>query len=319
MSRRRLLVAAAVGVLLLGWYVAHRFERAEIEKHWVHLKGFAGAVERGQVKSMKPVRMSVWRYRSDERPETTYEHLEFAIPAAYMIDKANLSGGAQKAIYLYVHAPTGEPSALHEPTEVYDMHSVGWPIDEYFVEISSSGYHSESGGLRKIPLINLTEEERTQLFNNTLRTGSDRENPYTGMYCGWHSFDDKNSANNTFEHKNPKAGIASEIYLDSRSPAQWRREIECGPDLRLCTLRTEYQRFPVEIRFSPLNICKARQFEDQVQGLLDRFLTAHHPPTRTWGHYVDPHSPSGALDTYSNSDAWTRANLNNSNIRNAAR
>jgi hypothetical protein len=310
MSRRGLLIVGVFGTVLLGWYAKHSVDRARIERDWIHLKGFSGAVEHGSVKSMKPVKLSVWRYRSDNRPETTYEHLDFAIPAAYMIDKANLSGGAQKSIHLYLHAPTGDPVAFHKRPEVYDMHSVGWPIQEYILEIGSGG---------EVPLINMTGEQRARLFSNILHIGSGRENPYTGMYCSWYSFDEKNSGNNTLEHQNPKAGITSEIYLDSKIPAEWRRMIECGPDMRVCTLRTSYQRFPLKINFSPLNICKARQFEDQARRLLDSFLVAHHPPTRMWGHYVDPHSPSHALDTYSNSDEWTRTNLNNGNIRNAAK
>jgi hypothetical protein len=310
MKHRTLMITAAVGAVLLGWYTKHRIDRAEIEKDWVRLKGFSGAVQRGSVKSMKPVNLSVWRYRSDDMPETTHEHLDFAIPAAYMIDTSNLSGGAQKAIYLYVHWPTGDPSGFHERPEPYNMLSSGWPTEEYFIEI-----HSD-----KPLIINDTRQWRIQYFKNLLSIGGKRQAAYQGKYCGWHAFDRKNTGRNIFEYQNPKAGVKSELYFDSINPVEWRRWIYCGPDMRVCHFETHYQRFRIRINFSPLNICKAEQFENQVRGMLDKFLVAHHPPTRMWGPYRDPHAPPWVVSTpYDNSNEWTRANLNNPNIRDAAK
>ena len=278
----------------------------EVDKeHWVHLKGFKGAVARGSVKSMEPVQLSVWRYRSDKVPETTYEHLEFAIPAAYLHWKDDLAGGKQKKIVMSVHWPSGDPHGFHENLEPYNQHSAGWPIEKYFLELKSSGS----------PIINKSAEERARLMRAFLWQDSDRRtpNPYTGNYCGWESFDEINKGANTLEHWNSKSGVTSELYFDSSDPEKWQRRIVCGPDMRVCHLHTDYQRFALEISFSPLNICKADDFEKQARGLLDKFLIAHHPPTRMWS----PDEP-GQRRPYENSNEWTRSNLNNPDIRKAA-
>lgn len=309
MKRYWLIVVAGLSVVLSGWYVKHRIGRAGAEKDWVHLKGFSGAVERGSVKSMDPVRLSVWRYRSDEVPETTYEHLDFAIPAAYMIDRSGLSGGKQEAIYLYVHWPTGDPDGFHKDVEPYNMYSKGWPIEKYILTIHSDG----------LPRINETNARRAEYLNDLISKGNKREAIPQGIFCGWYAFDRKSTGNNDFEHQNPKVGVKSEIYFDSLDPERWRRWIKCGPDMRVCELETHYQRFRLTIAFSPLNICKADQFERQARGMLDRFLIAHHPPTRMWGAYKDPHAPAFSDFQYDNSNDWTRANLNNHNIREAAK
>lgn len=85
--------------------------------------------------------------------------------------------------------------------------------------------------------------------------------------------------------------------------------------MRVCTLYTDYQRFSLAIKFSPLNICKARDFEAQTKAMFDRFLIAHHPPTRMWGDKKEP----GHVVAYENSNDWTRRNLNNADIREAGR
>lgn len=296
--------AGAIGVLAMGVGAKYAYDRHEERKHWVRLKGFSGAVERGSIKSMKPVQLSVWRFRSEKLPETTYERLEFAIPAAYMIDKANLSGGRQKAIYLYVHWPTGDPDGFHKDLEQYNRYSAGWPREKYFIELKSLG----------APVVNLPVQDQQNLFRAILHVGQKKPNPYKGKYCGWHAFDNVNGGSNTFEQKNKKSGVTSEIYFDSLDQNKWSRRISCGSNMRICRLDTHYQRFPLAIRFSPLNICRAQEFEAQTKAMLDQFLTAHHPPTRMWSNRKEP----GHVIFYENSNEWTRRNLNNASIREAA-
>lgn len=298
----------AVAILASGFgawkYQQHQAERAEIEKHWVKLKGFQGAVKRGSVKSMEPVNLSVWRYRSDEIPETTYEHLEFEIPAAYLHWKDDLSGGKQKEIIMSVHWPTGEPDGFHDNLEVFDRYSLGWPIEKYFMEIRSWG----------VPNLNVSDDERVRLYNSLLYTSGKRPNTYKGEMCGWHAFEQLNRGRNTFEIKNPKVNLTPELFFDSLEPTKWERRIKCGPDLRVCTLYTDFQRFTLAISFSPLNICKADQLEKQARSLLDEFLTKHHPPTRMWNS-----DTSDKVHPFENSVEWTRENLNNQDIREAAK
>lgn len=304
-------IKSAICLALVGLTICaadYAIGRREERKHWVKLKGFSGAVRPGDIKSMKPVMLSVWRFRSDKRPETTHERLEFAIPAAYMIDRSNLAGGRQQAIYLYVHWPTGEPDGLHKNIEQYNRHSAGWPQEKYYVELTSWG----------TPVVSRPEQARTELLKSLLYTkgsfGSE-PNPYRGKYCGWESFDEIHTGMNTLEVKNQKSGITSELYFDTLDPKKWRRRIKCGPNMRVCTLYTDYQRFALAINFSPLNICKARDFEVQTKAMLDRFLIKHHPPTRMWSKKQDP----AILVPYENSNEWTQQNLNNANIRQAAR
>jgi hypothetical protein len=297
---------AAIGLTVVA--TNYELDRREERKHWVKLKGFSGAVGRGDIKSMKPVSLSVWRFRSDKQPETTHERLEFAIPAAYMIDRSNLAGGRQKEIYLYVHWPTGEPDGFHKDIEQYNRHSAGWPQEKYFVQLTSWG----------IPVVNLPDQKREDLLKAFLQTqgsfGSD-PNLYRGKYCGWEAYDEINTGKNTLEIQNKESGVTSELYFDTIDPKKWRRRVKCGPNMRVCTLYTDYQRFALAIKFSPLNICKARDFEAQTKAMLDRFLIKHHPPTRMWSEKQDPE----ILEPYENSNKWTRNNLNNANIREAAR
>lgn len=163
---------AAIGLAFAA--ADYALDRREERKHWVKLKGFSGAVKQGSIKSMKPLNLSVWRFRSDKQPETTHERLEFAIPAAYMIDRANLAGGRQKEIYLYVHWPTGDPDGFHKDIERYNRHSAGWPQEKYFIQLTSWG----------IPQANRPEDARTKLLETLLYTNSSRPNPYKGRYCG---------------------------------------------------------------------------------------------------------------------------------------
>lgn len=311
MKKRWAILGTAV-VLVSAWgaisAMERREQRREEQKHWIKLKGFSGAVPRGSITSMEPVNLSVWRFRSDTMPETTYERLEFAIPAAYMSEKANLAGGPQKSIFLDVHWPTGEPDGFHNDLETYNRHSAGWPIEKFKVELTSWG----------IPVINLPTKRRSDLLNALLWTNDPlhtQPNPARGKYCGWHAFDEIHTGTNTLELENSKSGVTSELYFDSIDPEKWQRDIKCGPNMRVCTLRTHYQRFSLAISFSPLNICKARDFEAQTKAMLDRFLVAHHPPTRMWSNKREPRQK---VD-YENSNEWTRQNLNNANIREEAK
>lgn len=283
-----------------GASVLFAYNRYEERKHWISLKAFSGGEN---TKSMKPVPMSVWRYRGYGSPETTHERLEFSIPAAYSNDRSDRSGGPQEEIDLAVHWPTGDPASFHADLEEYNQDSIGWPIEKYRIGIKS----------RNIPIQNLTEKARIELFYSMLSRDSARSSPHRGKYCGWESFDDWGL--NSLEKENPKSGVTSELYFDTLDPKKWRRFIKCGPDMRVCHLHTHYQRFSLEVSFSPLNICKAREFEAQTKSLLDRFLIAHRPPTRLWSKRDEPdHIISGQ-----NSLEWTKQNLNNPNIREAAR
>jgi hypothetical protein len=307
---------ALTALVIWAWYAYSEY-RAD-RRDWVYVKQlyFGGSRGGGWTRSMKPIHLQVYRVRLSWEPETTYERLDFAIPEAYLAAKSNLSGGSQDAVQLYIHWPSGGPLAFRprqkapvgfvkqpDPKQSFNY---SYPTDEYFAEVwgasSSVGWVHPKG---------VNADFREQYLENIIGQGK-----VIGKHCGYFAIDNPYGPTGgpTFEIDNPYVGLTAEVYVDSLDPKKWNRTIECGPNMGVCKLSSIYQQFALVISFSPLRICDAHHIEDRVKGILDKYLVAHRPPTRLFEQPSEKNQREG----FSEWREWTAANLNNTNIREAA-
>ena len=314
-----ILLIAVFFAVSAGWR-AH-LKHVEETKYWVYPKALWGGVAPGKITSMQRIQLRVYRMKEAIEGETTYERLDFQVPAAYLYEKDDLAGGDQDEISLSVSWPSGQPWSFEylrkkahgelpygktfstDPMKNARVKSGEEWRNNYHVSVEGAESNWRGG-----------EGRSEYSANNVVRNMTEHATPQGKMYGLYAFLDKRPAAYGGFATQYPEAGLTADLFLDSLDGATWRKTIHCGPNYAVCELSTSFHMFPVVIMFSPLNIKDWRAIEKQALSLLDRYLTSHTPPTRMFTQFENCRSH---VKIYNNpcSDGrfidWTRDNINN--------
>lgn len=238
---RKTVIFLVIAALIVTLYAKSKWDH----RYWIPIKTMGSGVARGSINSMEPVELKVYRIGSRYIRETTYEHLVFKIPRAYLLETDDLAGGNQNGVTLYVAWPSGEPMHLAYRRDPRKYPRGKW-FNDYFIQV---GDGNGGFGYKRI-------DYRQDMF----------------------SFGVKPHKYGLFK-SNSTMGYTRE-YFDSNDPNKANVIISCSVDGLGCSIGFDYQAFNSRIFISEDRLPEWKEYLQQSKSILDKYLVAHNPPTR---------------------------------------
>jgi hypothetical protein len=230
------------------------------------------------VRDMSPVEVSIWEELDSGTHTTTGRHTVFSIPAAYLIDSVNLSGGAQSSLWMRFDLSNERPWLVGGAGELFGGKDREQGIKrlarELDIQLSSQRSPAGSYSTKMI-----TADADPQIVGQRYPTKR-----IAGEHCGFELFDSGKSWGRT---KTPDGEVdlqtlqippfdRAQFFARKAKNGKYSVFVSCHPSPTgtnpRCAAGTDFEGWQMNIWFSGEHLCQLDGVIEKARRVLSGFV-----------------------------------------------